>query len=102
MLKCRINPAEMPDDAENQVLGSCARCAGEGARQVVEQGIDAFAAVEPSCHQPGGCKPRVGCGTAGRRRGSGAHAPLRPTRGELVPAILTLGLTRLDIVRSTL
>ncbi len=93
-----VEPAEMPHHAEHEVLAARAFGAGEAGRQRFEQRVDAFVSVQPPRHQPHRRWPGRGGISLGRR----AHRRRRYEAGARCSVILTRGLTRLVIVRSTL
>jgi hypothetical protein len=101
--KRSVDSAKMANDSEYQMLTARAFGASERTRQCIKQRVDSFTAFQPPRDELRSLNP----GTSSRCRlrftsGSSAHALFGPVVTVLVSGPLTRGLTRLDIVRSTL
>jgi len=58
--KGRFNPPKMAHDPENEMLAAGAFRTGQVARKRVEEGVEAFATLQPAADQSGGRRPGHG------------------------------------------
>ena len=98
--KRRIDPAEVPDHAEDKMLATRPFRARERRGKRLQQRVDAFAAFQPARDQPRGSRPRFTAVRQVLQRERRSFVP--PTWRGLGPGRFDTRFDKVDIVRSTL